>query len=244
MKSYTINLPIKDETIRGIKQATESESAEFTIFKNSFTINKGAKTSDILQTIADFDRYATTDTDNLTILRTITNFSKYHILYYEIINTREYNLISLTDEQIQKINYFSRYQRNEKIYFFDRLDRSNNGKYYNNLVPIYGNYERTNRPYTKDNRGKWTTSKRKQYQNDGTPRTTAENIEIANAWQQFEKTLTQEDKSFFINSEQTFYICPNCGNPSRFNFNQCNACGYEITDQEKQAIKNQMTNIF
>lgn len=244
MKSYTIKIPITDNTIRGIKQATENEPAEFTIFKNSFIMDKGAKISEILQRLADFDKYATTNSDDLTILQSITNFEKYHSLYYEIINNRSYNLCTLTEEQTQKINYYSRYQRNEKIIFFDRLDRSNNGKYYNNLVPIYGNYERTNRPFTKDSRGKWTTSKRKQYQNDGTPRTTAENIELANAWQQFEKTLTETDKAFFINSEQIFYICPHCGNPSRFIYNQCNVCGYEITDQEKQAIKNQMTEIF
>ena len=244
MKSFKINIPIKDETIRGIKQATETEPAEFTIFKNSFILNKEVKISTILQTIADFDKYATTNSDDLTILRTITNFSKYHALYYEIINTRSYNLCTLTEEQSEKVAYFQRYQRNEKIYFFDRLDRSNNGKYYNNLVPIYGNYERTDRPFTKTTSGKWTTSKRTQYQNDGTPRTTAENIELANAWQQFEKTLTQDDKNFFINSEQLYFICPHCKNPSRFNYNPCNACGYEITDEQKQALKNQMTEIF
>ena len=244
MKSYKINIPITDNTIRGIKQATENESAIFEIFKNSFIINAGAKTSDILQIISLFDKYATTDTDNLTILRTITNFSKYHALYYEIINNRAYNLCTLTEEQTEKINYFQRYQRNEKTYFFDRLDKGNNGKFYNNLVPIYGNYERTPRPFTKNNNGKWRTSQRKQYQNDGTPRTTAENIELANAWQQFEKTLTEKDKAFFINSEQLYYTCPHCKNPSRFNFNQCNGCGYEFTDEQKQAHKNQMTEIF
>lgn len=244
MKNFKINLPITDSTIRGIRQATENEPAEFTIFKNSFIINAGAKTSEILQIIADFDKYATTNSDDLTILRTITNFSKYHALYYEIINTRQYNLISVTDEQAEKVAYFQRYQRNNRTYFFDRLDRSNNGKYYNNLVPIYGNYERTNRPFTKGNNGKWRTAQRKQYQNDGTPRTTAENIELANAWQQFEKTLTQTDKEFFINSEQLYFICPKCGKPSKFNYNVCNCCGYEITDQQKQGLKNQMTNIF
>lgn len=241
MKNYKINIPITDATIRGIKQAAP---ATFSIFNNTFIINAGTKTSDILQIISLFDKHATTNTDNLTILRTITNFEKYHSLYYEIINNRQYNLISLTDEQTQKINYYQRYQRNNRTYFFDRLDRSNNGKYYNNLVPIFGNYERTNRPFTKSNDGKWRTSQRKQYQNDGTPRTTAENVEIANAWQQFEKTLTQEQKAFFINSEQLFYICPHCKNPSRFIYNQCDCCGYEITDQQKQGLKNQMTNIF
>lgn len=244
MKSYKINIPITDNTIRGIKQATENEPAIFEIFKNSFIINKGVKTSEILQYIAEFDKHATTNSDDLIILRTITNFDKFHNIYYEIINNRQYHLISVTEEQTQKINYFQRYQRNEKIYFFDRLDRSNNGKYYNNLVPIFGNYERTNRPYTKDNHGKWRTSQRKQYQTDGAPRTTAENIELANAWQQFEKKLTQADKAFFINSEQIFYICQHCHKPTSFSYNQCNTCGYEITDEEKQAIKNQMTEIF
>lgn len=244
MKNFKINIPITDNTIKGIKQATETEPAIFEIFKNSFILNKGAKISEILQTIAEFDKHATTDTDTLTILRTITNFDKFHARYYEIINNRQYNLISVTDEQTAKIEYFQRYQRNKKTYFFDRLDRSSNGKYYNNLVPIYGNYERTNRPYTKDSRGKWRTSKKQQYQTDGTPRTTADNIEIANAWEQFEKKLTQEDKEFFINSEQNYFICPHCKQPTRFNYNQCNNCGYEITDQEKQAIKNQMIDIF
>lgn len=245
MKNYQVKIPVTDNTIRGIKQATENEPAIFEIFKNSFILNKGAKTSEILQTISEFDKHATTNTDTLIILRTITNFEKLHPLYYEIINNRSYNLCTLTDEQTQKIAYYQRYQRNEKTYFFDRLDRSNNGKYYNNLVPIYGNYERTPRPFTKNgNNGKWRTSQRKQYQTDGTPRATAENVEIAEAWQQFEKTLSQTDKEFFINSEQIYFICPNCGKPSKFNYNQCNACGYEITDQEKQAIKNQMTEIF
>ena len=244
MKSYKIKIPITDNTIRGIKQATENEPATFEIFKNSFILDEGAKTSKILQCIAKFDRYATTDTDDLTILRTITNFSKYHALYYEIINNRQYNLIPLTDEQTKKIEYFQRYQRNEKTIYFNRLDRSSNGKYYNNLVPIYGNYERTNRPFTKGNNGKWRTSQHKQYQTDGTPRTTAENIELAEAWQQFEKTLSQTDRDFFINSEQTFYICPHCKKPSRFIYNQCDCCGYEITDEQKQAIKNQMVDIF
>lgn len=243
MKNYKINIPITDATLRGIKQATEQNPAEFQIFKNSFILNAGTKTIDILQYIAHFDRHASTNSDTLTIERSITNFEKLHPMYYEIINNRTYNLCTLTDEQTEKIQYFQRYQRNEKIIYFDRLDRSSNGKYYNNLVPIYGNYERTDRPFTK-NGNKWTTSKRKQYQTDGTPRTTAENIELANAWQQFEKTLTQEQKAFFINSEQIFYICPHCGNPSRFNFNACNCCGYEITDEQKQAIKNQMTEIF
>ena len=244
MKSYKISIPITDATIKGIRQATETEPATFEIFNSAFILNKGVKINDILQCISKFDKHATTDTDTLTILRTITNFDKFHTIYYEIINNRQYSLILLTEEQTQKIQYFSRYQRNEKIYFFDRLDRSNNGRYYNNLVPIYANYERTNRPFTKGNNGKWRTSQRKQYQNDGTPRTTAENIELANAWQQFEKTLTKEQKEFFINSEQLYFICPHCGNPSQFNYNQCNACGYEITDQEKHALKNQMTNIF
>lgn len=244
MKNFKINIPITDNTIKGIKQATEEEPATFEIFKNSFILNKRAKISEILQHIAEFDKYATTDTDALTILNSITNFSKYHSLYYEIINTRQYYLLTPTEEQTQKIAYYQRYQRNNKIYFFDRLDRSNNGRYYNNLVPIYGNYERTNRPFTKDNDGKWRTSQRKQYQTDGTPRTTAENIEIAKAWQQFEKTLSQEDKSFFINSEQLYFICPHCGQPSKFNYNICNNCLFEITDQEKQALKNQLTEIF
>lgn len=241
MKNFKINLPITDNTIKGIKQAVP---AEFTIFKNSFIINAGAKTSDILQIIAQFDKYASTNSDTLTIERSITNFDKFHSLYYEIINNRSYNLCSPTAEQTEKIAYYQRYQRNEKIYFFDRLDRSSNGKYYNNLVPIYGNYERTNRPFTKGNNGKWTTSKRQQYQDDGTPRTTQENIQLANAWEQFAKTLSQDDKAFFINSEQLYFICPNCGKPSKFNYNACNCCGYEITDEQKQGLKNQMTNIF
>ena len=244
MKNFKINIPITDNTIKGIKQATENESAIFDIFKNSFILNKGAKISEILKCISEFDKHASTDSDNLIIIRSITNFSKYHNLYYEIINNRAYQLCTLTEAQTQKINYFQRYQRNEKIYFFDRLDKGNNGKFYNNLVPIYGNYERTNRPFTKSENGKWRTSKKQQYQNDGTPRTTAENLEIANAWQQFEKTLSQTDKDFFINSEQLYFICPKCGNPSRFIYNQCDCCGYEITDQEKQALKNQMVNIF
>lgn len=244
MKSFKINIPIKDETVRGIRQATENEQATFTIFKNDFILHKGAKINTILQTIAEFDKHVTTNSDELTIINSITNFSKYHALYYEIINNRQYQLITPTAEEVAKIRYYARFQRNEQTYFFNRLDRSNNGKYYNNLVPIYGNYERTNRPFTKDNRGKWRTSQRKQYQNDGTPRTTAENIEIAEAWQQFEKTLAPTDRDFFINSEQNMFICPNCHKPSNFNYNQCNNCGYEITDQEKQGIKNQMTEIF
>lgn len=241
MKIFKINIPITDNTIRGIKQAAP---AEFTIFKNSFIINAGAKITDILQAIAQFDKHATTNSDTLTIDRTITNFEKLHPLYYEIINNRAYNLCTLTDEQAEKVAYFQRYQRNEKTYFFDKLDRSSNGKYYNNLVPIYGNYERTNRPFTKGKNGKWQTSKRQQYQNDGTPRTTKENIQLAEAWQQFEKTLTKTDRDFFINSEQIFYICPHCKKPSRFNYNVCNYCNFEITDGEKQALKNQMTEIF
>ena len=244
MKNFKISIPVTDDTIRGIKQATEEEPATFTIFKNSFMLNKGAKISEILQHIAELDKHATTNSDDLTIINSITNFEKYHTIYYEIINNRSYNLCTLTEEQTQKIAYFQRYQRNNRIYFFDRLDKGTNGKYYNNLVPIYGNYERTNRPFTKDIRGKWRTSQRKQYQTDGTPRTTAENIEIANAWEQFEKTLTQEQKAFFINSEQLYFICPKCGQPSKFTYNQCDFCGYEITDQEKQALKNQMSNIF
>lgn len=241
MKNYKINLPVTDNTIKGIKQVAP---AEFTIFNKSFIINANAKTTDILQVIAMYDRHASTDSDTLTIQRSITNFNKYHALYYEIINNRQYHLLTPTEEQTANINYFQRYQRNEQIYFFNRLDKGNNGKYYENLVPIYGNYERTNRPYTKGNNGKWTTSKRAQYQNDGKPRTTRENIEIANAWEQFAKTLSQANKEFFINSEQIYFICPHCGKPSKFNYNQCNVCGYEITDQQKQGLKNQMTEIF
>ena len=244
MKTYQVKIPVTDDTIRGIRQATEQNPAEFTIFKNSFIINADAKTTDILQYISQFDKHATTNSDALTIDRTITNFSKFHSLYYEIINTRSYNLCSLTNEQSEKIAYFQRYQRNEKIYFFDRLDRSSNGKYYNNLVPIYGNFERTNRPFTKGNNGKWTTSKRQQYQNDGKPRTTQANIQLAQAWQQFEKTLTEKDKAFFINTEQLYFTCPHCGKPSRFNYNVCNYCNFEITDEQKQGLKNQMTEIF
>lgn len=241
MKNFKINVPITDNTVRGIKQLAPNE---FSIFNKSFKINADAKTSDILHAISLFDKHASTNSDTLTIERSITNFEKFHNLYYEIINTREYQLCTLTDEQSKKIQYFQRYQRNNRTYFFDRLDRSQNGKYYNNLVPIYGNYERTNRPFTKTASGKWTTSSRKQYQTDGTPRTTKENIKLAEAWQQFAKTLSEKDKTFFINSEQLFHICPNCGNPSRFIYNQCDCCGYEITDEQKQAIKNQMTNIF
>ena len=244
MKTFKVSIPITDNTVRGIRQATETEPATFSIFKNSFILNKGAKISEILQTISQFDKHATTDSDNLIIIRSITNFEKYHQSYYEIINNRSYNLITPTEAQTEKIQYFQRYQRNNRTYFFDRLDKGNNGKYYNNLVPIYGNYERTNRPFTKGNNGKWTTSQRKQYQTDGTPRTTAENIEIANAWQQFEKTLSEDDRKFFINSEQLFYICPHCNKPTSFSYNQCNYCGYEITDEQKQALKHQMVNIF
>ena len=102
MKSYTINIPITDATIRGIRQATENEPATFEIFKNSFILNKGAKINTILQTIAEFDRHATTDSDNLIIIRSITNFEKYHTLYYEIINNRSYKLITPTEEDIAK----------------------------------------------------------------------------------------------------------------------------------------------
>lgn len=240
MKTFKISIPITDNTIRGIKQAAP---AAFNIFNNSFIINADAKITDILQVISLFDKYASTNSDLLTINNTITNFEKFHPMYYEIINNRAYNLCTLTEEQTEKIAYFQRYQRNEKIYFFDRLDRSQNGKYYQNLVPIYGNYERTNRPFTK-NGTKWTTPKKKQYQTDGKPRTTKENIRLAEAWEQFSKTLTEKDKAFFINSEQIFYICPHCKKPSRFTYNQCDICGYEITDQQKQGLKNQMVDIF
>ena len=128
MKNYQVKIPITDNTVRGIKQATENEPAEFAIFKNSFILDKGAKISEILQCLSEFDKYATTNSDDLVILRSITNFEKYHSLYYEIINTRAYNLCTLTEEQTQKIAYFQRYQRNAKIYFFDRLDKGNNGK--------------------------------------------------------------------------------------------------------------------